>query len=91
MVLQSCGVLSAIEAILLVAILTTPLILQMDHFTCLALLATHRYAPSFSEGWLAHTAKTTLAYDIHHLWSLALLETHGFATYFSKTWLGFAA
>ena len=79
------------EAIYLVAILTTPLILHIDHFRCLALLATHSYAPSFSEGWLVHAAKTTLAYDIHHLWSLALLATHSFATRFTKTWLGFAA
>ena len=90
-VLESCGFLSAIGGILLVAILTTPLIRQIDHFRCLALLATHRYAPRFSEGWLAHAAKTTLAYDIHHFWSLAPLATHRFATHFTTTWLGFPA
>ena len=55
-VLESCGFLSAIGDIRLVTILTTPLILQMDHFRCLALLATHCYAPSFSERWLALAA-----------------------------------
>ncbi len=69
----------------------TQLVHHIHHFRCLALLATHSYAPNFSKRWLAPAAKTTLACDIHHLWSLALLATHSFATYFTKTWLGFAA
>ena len=89
--IQPPGVLTAIEVTLLFAHQTTPMIIHMDHFSCLALLAAHCYAPSFSERWLALAAKTTLAYDIHHSWPLAPLATHWFATHFSKTWLGFAA
>ena len=82
-VLRSYGFLPAAEAIHLMAILTTPLILQMDHFRCLALLARHCFAPSFSEGWLPHAAETTFVLHFHHFWCLAMLATHGFATRFS--------
>ena len=69
----------------------TQLVHHIHHFRCLALLATHRYAPSFSEGWLAHAAKTTLAYDIYHFWGLTLLATHSFATCFPEGWPALAA